>query len=102
MNLKNLQKLKLLLEIYLNNMELKYVIFNNAIPIIFPKAFTHKQVAEINNPLCNKVTSAGFCELGITGHETIRVDVYGRSSSLDLEPSINDKQVLEVLFNNKE
>ena len=76
-------------------MAIKYVIIDEAFPIIFGEYFEHNQFSRLN------VTSAGFCSFSIEGE--IKVKVSGRSKSLDLESGEYDsfllKKLLTKMFN---
>ena len=76
-------------------MPVKYVIIDEAFPIIFGEYFEHNQFSHLN------VTSAGFCSLSLEGK--IKVKVSGRSKSLNLESGEDDsfllKKLLTKMFN---
>ena len=68
--------------------KIKYVMFDNWKPIIFGEYFNHSDVRSMR-PF-GKITSAGF----VTPNGT----PYGRSESLNMEPSEMDQAILERLM----
>lgn len=87
-------------------MDLKYVMFDDFMPIIFGNYFNHKEVAGRVSRLAaasccsptseGKVTGAGFVTKKDGSDEWV---AYGRSESLDLKPGPNDSKVLTRVLN---
>jgi len=72
---------------------MKYVIIRNYHPVVFSEALVHADMVKIGHP-----TSAGFVEI-VDG----KVNIYGKSISLKLEPDKKmDQILLERLFGIKE
>lgn len=75
--------------------QLKYVMLDNVFPIIFGDYFTHRDVFERTRRLAHdaggmgEVTGAGFLHITEDG-----CFVYGRSESLDKDPSPTDKDTI--------
>jgi len=67
-------------------MEKKYIMIDCCIPILFPAALTHAQVAEGVN-----ATSAGFYEIDSGGN----ICVYGKSISPKLCPDDMDIWIID-------
>lgn len=68
-------------------MKFKYVMTDNGIPVIFPEAFTHKNIT-------GNITSAGFFRV-----DKGKVICYGFSQSLNMKPEPGDEQILERVLN---
>lgn len=76
---------------------MKYIIFENDLPIIFSESVGHKEVAGNK-----KVISAGFCRI-----ETFRnqwddvranVCVWGESTTLGVKSSTEDAKIIEKIW----
>lgn len=83
-------------------MQLKYIIFDGALPVVFGEYFKHSDVV-INNG--SEPTSAGFCfikEAVVINNDisTKRVTVtcFGESTSLKLKSLPSDNKMIEKLF----
>ncbi len=86
-------------------MKLKYVVFNEAFPVVFGEYFAHRDIKAMGEP-----TSAGFFSLkeveARPEHDTcsvkwIEVHPYGESVSLGLKSKETDRFLLERLFNHE-
>ena len=86
-------------------MKLKYVVFDEAFPVVFGEYAQH---SEVKIGLACKPTSAGFFTMTevdtpdgskFCSSRMIEVNLYGESVSLNLKPKPDDKRVLENLFN---
>ena len=71
---------------------MKYIIFENKYPVIFPNEIIHYEI-NIDTRFRLNHTSAGH--VNIKGN---KVTVYGESESLGLKPKPEDKQLLEKLI----
>lgn len=77
-------------------MELKYIMFDGCLPVIFGEYFQHIEVSIVAPSLGQgKATSAGRLSIN---HETKQVTVYSKSLGLRLEPAKSDAEVLTRLF----
>jgi hypothetical protein len=71
---------------------MKYVMFNNRVPVIFPTFIEHADLAEKLKPL--KPTTAGFVKL-----EGGKLLAHGKSESLGLASSpVKDTAILNTYF----
>lgn len=80
-------------------MRLKYIIFDNAFPVVFGEYFKHSDM-QISNGL--KPTSAGFCIVKSENDDAKKhnkVICFGESTSLNLKSSPLDSKMVERLFN---
>lgn len=71
---------------------MKYIIFDNKYPVIFPDEILHACVY------------LEMCQPTSAGHLTIKgkkVEIYGESESLGLKPKPEDKELLEQLINER-
>jgi hypothetical protein len=66
---------------------MKYVMFGEALPVIFGEYFEHKQVTA---GFSQQATSAGFFNVSETG----KVTTYGESIGLKLKPAPDDEFLL--------
>ena len=74
---------------------MKYIIFDEAWPILFDDPLTHAAVAKAYH---EKPTSAGFCTI-----TNDKVFVWGSSTSLrGLESRGEDSGIIEAMINRKE
>lgn len=84
-------------------MKLKYVMFDESMPVVFGEYFKHSDICVTNGA---EPTSAGFCSIekipvkndGVL-LEVIKVECFGESASLKLKPSPYDARRLERIFN---
>lgn len=84
-------------------MKLKYIVFDDALPVLFGEYFKHTDIVVKTEA---EPTSAGFCTIkkeivlqdGVEA-EHIKVDCFGESSSLNLKHRPQDCKVIENLFN---
>lgn len=70
---------------------MKYIIFDNRVPVIFPKIIDHSEMAKFliiqTNHLLAKPTSAGFIkDNGVT---------FGESYTLGLQSGENDDEIIK-------
>lgn len=77
-------------------MDVKYIIVDEAYPIIFSPAMKHSDFLEMYPR--EKITSAAFCSLRVNRTEILRIRTYGRSVSLDRGQNPNDRMLLELLL----
>ena len=71
-------------------MELKYIMFDECLPVIFGEYFGHDNVKALGEP-----TSAGKLSICFLSKS---VQTYGQSLSLRLKPGSNDDAILTKLF----
>lgn len=71
---------------------MKYIIFDNRYPIIFPQFLVHSETASLHRRL-GKPTSAGFIRMESTGTET-KLYPYGSSLSLNLVSEPGDSDII--------
>ena len=80
------------------NMKLKYVLTRNNDFAIFSSLSNH---IDISKQLFGTPISAGFCKLlPNTKNNTININCYGKSISLNLQSRIIDSQIINDLINN--
>jgi hypothetical protein len=83
-------------------MALKYIIFDDAFPVIFGSYFKHADVALRTRRLAfdacgaGEITGAGF----ISGADD-EWFVYGRSESLNKDPGPKDKEIINMVMMNR-
>ncbi len=83
-------------------MEMKYIIFNDVFPIVFPEAIAHDRVKVSMLGMLTEPTSAAKCRIGYSQkEEKFFVSVYDRSIGLDLGPGKFDEVILEKFFNGR-
>ncbi len=69
---------------------MKYVMLNHCVPILFTNDIMHKVFKKIDN---RTVTSAGFFSI-LNG----KVNVFGKSESLNLQPEPGDEVFIAKLL----
>lgn len=70
-------------------MEMKYIIYDNFWPVIFPTIYSHVDMANHYG----KVTSAGFIDKN--------GKVYGYSDSLGISPKESDQRIIDRVIGNQ-
>lgn len=71
-------------------MDMKYIIYDNFWPIIFPFIYNHIDMA---NHFLGKVTSAGFIDKN--------GKVYGYSDSLSISSKESDQRIIDRVIGNR-
>lgn len=82
-------------------MKLKYIIFDEAYPVLFGECQKHSDFKRVGIP-----TSAGFCQIAEEAASAKSVSVrrmkayvHGKSESLQLASLPSDASIIERLFN---
>lgn len=76
------------------NGEMKYVMIDDCIPIIFSSAMQHSDFKHLNP------TSAGMVRIDrVEGECRFTAQCYGKSVSLNMKPAITDSKCIEYMFN---
>lgn len=84
-------------------MSLKYIVFDDAFPIVFGEYFSHKDVELRSRRLAidaggkGQLTGAGF----VGGLDGLDWFAYGHSESLDKGPGTNDNEILTRMLNKR-
>jgi hypothetical protein len=78
-------------------MELKYLMFDEIFPVIFPDSVLHNQVSIKGKT----VTSAGYIHTIVTEEGYLKVQTYGESMGLKKKPSNHDADILTEAINQK-
>ena len=81
---------------------MKYIIFENKYPVIFPNDITH---CDVDISFYDSVIRMKPKIPTSAGHLTIKgnkVTIYGESESLGLKPKPDDEKLLELLIKSKE
>ena len=76
-------------------MELKYIIYNDALPVIFTKGMNHND-CQWHRDLIEgdrTPTSAGFCSIYVEDGQ-LAVSVYGESVSLNIKSKPEDAEII--------
>lgn len=76
---------------------MKYIIFTNGSPVIFPNSVGHKEIA--GNKM---VVSAGFCRIETFRNQwddiRAKVFVWGESKSLGVKSDPEDAEIIERIW----
>lgn len=76
---------------------MKYIIFANGSPVIFPDSVGHKEVA--GNKM---VVSAGFCRIETFRNQwddiRAKVSIWGKSTSLGVKSNPDDAEIIERIW----
>jgi hypothetical protein len=70
---------------------MKYIIFDNKYPVIFPESITHCTVKLESK----KPTSAGYLDISWNGS----IKVFGESGTLNLKSKPEDRILIEKMIN---
>ena len=71
-------------------MLIKYVMFDECLPVIFSAALHHKEVAALRS---EKPTGAGFVHFGSN-----EITVFGESTSLGIGPGQSDEAIIRQMI----
>jgi hypothetical protein len=71
--------------------EMKYVIINHTMPILFTKVIEHFKFKNLNP------TSAGFCK--ITKTDKFEANCYGESIGLNIKSNPEDDKIINCMLN---
>lgn len=76
---------------------MKYIIFSNGEPVIFPDTLGHKEVAGMR-----MVDSAGFCRIETYRNQwddiRAKVSVWGESTSLGVKSNPVDAEIIKKIW----
>ena len=73
-------------------MKIKYIIVDNTHPILLSGVMNHSDFSEFN------ITSAGFCSINEQDDGFIEVNVFGSSTSLNMDSHAEDANIIALLF----
>ena len=76
---------------------MKYIIFNDNLPVIFPDDIHHIQVA--NGLREYKPTSAGHMTVGLDEDEELTIMTHGEAETIGMEPGNDDEEILTEFLN---